>query len=54
MPIAYVKRKLQDIVDKIVTESERLGLSFNAIKHSARQWEGREGEWASDRTSITV
>ena len=33
--IADVKRKLHNIVDKIVTESERFGLSFNAIEHSA-------------------
>ena len=54
--IADVKRKLKDIVDKIVTESERFGLSFNVIKHSAWYYEGErdEGEWAIDRTSITV
>ena len=33
--IADVKRKLQDIVDKLVTESERFGYSFNVITHCA-------------------
>ena len=33
--IADVERKLQDIVNKIVTENERFGFPFNAIKHSA-------------------
>ena len=35
MLIADVKHKLQYIVDKIATESERFGLSFNVIRHSA-------------------
>ena len=33
--IADVESKLKGIVDKIVTETERLGLSLNFMKHSA-------------------
>ena len=36
--LCYPVKLLQDIVDKIVTESERFGSSFNVIKQSASAW----------------